>query len=176
MHELMGQRYLCNIMNALLPGAIRFDVQTLAQVIQNCEASDALGCQLSTPHWTTLASFMHPFPLNKGQVLIEQGTRDATLYFIESGALSAHCEDEHAKIHTARVGAGSVLGEGSFFSNQPRRATVYASTPCRMWCLTSLRFKELARHHSSIALELTLALGSVMAKRLCIPPMRAAVT
>ena len=168
--------YLCNTMNAQLPGAIRFDVQTLVQVIQNCEASDALRCQLSLPHWTTLASFMHPFPLNKGQVLMEQGARDATLYFIESGALSAHCEYENAKVHTALVGAGTVLGEGSFFSNQPRRATVYASSPCRMWCLTPLRFKELARHHSSIALELTLAMGSVMAKRLCIPPKRAAVT
>ena len=142
-------------MNALLPGAIRFDVQTLAQVIQDCDASDALRCQLTLPHWTTLASFMHPFPLNKGQVLIEQGARDATLYFIESGALSVHCEDENAKVQTA---------------------TVYASSPCKMWCLTPLRFKDLARHHSSIALELTLAMGSVMAKRLCIPPKRAAVT
>ena len=90
--------------------------------------------------------------------------------------MSAHCEDENAKVQTALVGAGTVLGEGSFFSNQPRRATVYASSPCKMWCLTPLRFKELARHHSSIALELTLAMGSVMAKRLCIPPKRAAVT
>ena len=87
-HALLGQRYLCNIMNALLLGAVHFDVQTLAQVIQNCEASDALRCQLSQPHWTTLASFMHPFPLNKGQVLIEQGARDAMLYFSE---LMKHC-------------------------------------------------------------------------------------
>ena len=163
-------------MNSPLPGAPRFDVQTLAQVIQNCEASDALRCQLSQPHWATLASFMHPFPLSKGQVLIEQGARDATLYFIESGTLSAHCEEGDTKIHTALVGAGTVLGEGSFFSSQPRRATVYASSPCKMWCLTSLRFKDLARHHSSIALELTLAMGAVMARRLCIPPKRAAVT
>ncbi|MDB5779364.1 MAG: cyclic nucleotide-binding protein [Polaromonas sp.] len=176
MHELEGQRYLCTIMNSLPSGAVRFDVQTLAQVIQNCEDSDALRCQLSLPHWTTLASFMQPFPLNRGQVLIEQGARDATLYFIESGALSSHCEDEHAKVHTSLVGAGTVLGEGSFFSRQPRRATVYASGPCRMWCLTPLRFKDLARHHSAIALELTLAMASVMAKRLCIPPKRAAVT
>lgn len=163
-------------MNATLPGAIHFDVQILAQVIQNCETSDALRCQLSLPHWNTLASFMHPFPLSKGQVLIEQGARDATLYFIESGALSAHCEDKNATVKTALIGAGTVLGEGSFFSNQPRRATVYASSHCKMWCLTSLRFKDLARHHSAIALELTLAMGAVMAKRLCIPPKRAAVT
>ena len=163
-------------MTALLPGAILFDVQSLAQAIHNSQASDALRCQLSLPHWTTLASFMHPFPLGKGQVLIEQGARDSTVYFIESGALSAQSEDDNSRIQSAMVGAGTVLGEGSFFSSQPRRATVYASSPCKMWCLTPPRFRDLARHHSSIALELTLAMGSVMAKRLAIPPKRAAVT
>lgn len=163
-------------MTALLPGAIHFDVQNLAQAIKNSEASDALRCQLSLPHWTTLASFMIPFPLNKGQMLIEQGARDCTVYFIESGFLNAQCDDGNAKIQTAFVGAGTVLGEGSFFSSQPRRATVYASSPCKMWCLTPLRFRDLARHHSPIALELTLAMGSVMAKRLAIAPKRVAVT
>ena len=163
-------------MNALLFSAINFDVQNLAEATKNSQASDALRCQLSLPHWATLASFMFTFPLNKGQVLIEKGAWDSTLYFIESGALNAQCEDDNAKIQTALVGAGSVLGEGSFFSSQPRRATVYASSPCKMWCLTSLRFKDLARHHSAIALELTLAMGSVMAKRLAIPPKRVAVT
>ena len=163
-------------MNALLPGALSFDVETLAHVVKNCDASDALGCQLSALNWTTLASYMTPFPLNRGQVLMEQGAQDTTLYFIESGALSAHSEDENARIQTALVSAGTVLGEGSFFSRQPRKATVYASSPCRMWCLTPARFKELARHHSAIALELTFAMGAVMAKRLAIPPKRAAVT
>ena len=163
-------------MQTPLPGAIRFDIQTLAQAIGNCAASDALNCQLSGPHWTTLGSFMQPFPMGEGQVLIEQGARDRTLYFIESGHLSAHSEDEHANVQMALVGAGTVLGEGSFFTRQPRRATVYASTPCKMWCLTAIRFKDLSQHHSPIALELALAMGSVMAKRLSIAPKRAAVT
>ncbi|MBH1958144.1 MAG: cyclic nucleotide-binding domain-containing protein [Burkholderiales bacterium] len=163
-------------MNALLPGAIRFDIQTLAQAISNSEASDALRCQFSLPHWTILGAFLQPFPLNKGQILIEQGARDCTLYFIESGTLSAHSEDEQAHMQLALVGAGTVLGEGSFFTHQPRRATVHAASLCKMWCLTPIRFKDLSRHHSPIALELTLAMGSVMAKRLGIAPKRAAVT
>ena len=168
--------YLCLTMQTQRSAAIHFDIQTLAQAVGNCDASDALPCQLSLPHWATLGSFMQPFPMSKGQILIEQGARDRTLYFIESGDLSAHSEDEHANIHMARVGAGTVLGEGSFFTRQPRRATVYASGPCKMWCLTPIRFKDLSQHHSPIALELTLAMGSVMAKRLSIAPKRAAVT
>ncbi len=163
-------------MNALLPGTIRFDIQTLAQAVAHCESSDALHCQFSLPNWTILGAFLQPFPLSKGQILIEQGARDCTLYFIESGTLSAYSKDENANMCLALVGSGTVLGEGSFFTHQPRRATVHASSPCKMWCLTPIRFKDLSRHHSPIALELTLAMGSVMAKRLSIPPKRAAVT
>jgi CRP/FNR family cyclic AMP-dependent transcriptional regulator len=107
---------------------------------------------------------------------MEQGAHDYTLYFIESGTLSAHSEDEKARMHMALVGAGTVLGEGSFFSQQPRRATVHASGPCKLWCLTPIRFRALASRHGPIALELTLAMGSVMAKRLCIRLKQAAVT
>ena len=163
-------------MQIQLGSATQFNIQTLAQAVGSCNASDALKCQLSVPHWTILGSFMQPFPLSKGQILIEQGAQDRTLYFIESGQLSAHSEDEHANMHMSLVGAGTVLGEGSFFTRQRRKATVYASTPCKIWCLTPIRFKDLSQHHSPIALELTLAMGSVMANRLATAPKRAAVT
>ena len=107
---------------------------------------------------------------------MEQGTHDCSLYFIESGNLSAHHEDEKACMQMALIGSGAVLGEGSFFSQQPRRATVQASTMCKVWCMTQVRFKDLASRHSSIALELTLGIGSVMAKRLRIRPKQVAIT
>ena len=163
-------------MNAPLPPAVRFDIQSLAHAISRCDSSDALRCRFSMPHWDILGAFMHPFPLNSGQILVEQGAHDCSLYFIESGSLSAHHEDEKASIQMALIGSGTVLGEGSFFSQQPRRATVHATTLCKVWCMTPLRFKDLASRHSSIALELTLGLGSVMAKRLRIQPKQAAIT
>ena len=107
---------------------------------------------------------------------MEQGALDRTLYFVESGTLSVHYEDEKARVRMALVGAGTVLGEGAFFSHMPRSATVHASTPCKLWCLTPMRFLELATRHSPIALELTMAMGSVMAKRLYNRPKRVAVT
>ena len=103
-------------MQTQLASVIQFNIHTLAQTVESCHASDALKCQLSVPHWTTLGSFMHPFPTSKGQILIEQGAQDRNLFFIESGHLSAHSEDEHAHMHMALVGAGTVLGEGSFFT------------------------------------------------------------
>lgn len=163
-------------MNAPLPGNLRFNIHGLAQAIAHCHASDALRFQFSAPHWEILASYMQPFALGSGQVLIEQGATDRTLYFIESGTLSVHFEDDKSRIRMALVGPGSVVGEGAFFSHQPRNATVQASGDCKLWCLTPMRFTELANRHSPVALELTLAMAAVMARRLYIRPKRVAVT
>ena len=139
-------------------------------------ACDALRCQFSTQQWEMLASYMQPFALQQGQSLIEQGVADQTLYFIEIGTLSVHYLDEKGRIRMAMVAAGSVVGEGAFFSHQPRSASVQAANACKLWCLTALRFKELANRNSPIALELTLALGAVLAKRMSNRPKRVAVT
>lgn len=171
-----AQRYLLCIMNAPLPNPLRFDIHGLAQAIAHCNASDALRCQLNPAHWDILASYMQPFVLSAGQVLIEQGALDRTLYFIESGTLSVHYEDEKTRIRMALVGPGTVLGEGAFFSHQARIATVQASSLCKLWCLTPMRFLELSNRHSPIALELAMAMGSVIAKRLYNRPKRVAVT
>ena len=162
-------------MNAPLPAA-QFDIQGLAQAIAHCSASDALRCQFSQPHWDILGAHLQAFTLNSGQTLIEQGADDRALYFIESGSLSAHYEDEKSRVRMALVSAGTVLGDGSFFSHQARSASVHASSACRLWCLTPLRFTELASRHGPIALELTLAMASVMARRLSLRPRRVAVT
>ena len=163
-------------MNAPLPAAVHFDVQSLAHAVSQCQAADALRCNFSLPHWNILGAYLQPFPLGSGQVLIEQGAHDSSLYFVESGTLSAHYEDEEERNQMTLVDAGAVVGEGSFFSKQPRRATVYASSPCKLWCLTAIRFKALASQHGPIALELTLAMASVMANRLRIRSKQAAVT
>lgn len=163
-------------MNAPLPAALRFDIHSLARAISSCQASDALPCQFSELQWNALGTYLQPFPLSGGQVLMEQGAHDCTVYFIESGTLSVRYEDEKERTHLAMVGPGTVLGEGSFFSRQPRRATVQAASSCKLWCLTILRFRDMASRHSPIALQLSLAMGAVMARRLAIQPKRAAVS
>lgn len=163
-------------MDAAITLDSRPDIQGLAQAITQSPASDALRCQFSAAQWEVLGNYLQPFSLRSGQVVIEPGAQDRTLYFIESGGLSVHYEDDKARVRMALVGAGSVVGEGSFFSHLPRSATVQATGPSKLWCLTALRFLELSNRQSPLALELTVALGSVMAKRLFNRPRRVAVT
>lgn len=81
-------------MNAIQPSHLHFDTQGLAQAIAHRHASDALSWNFSTADWEVLAAYMQPFSLGAGQVLIEQGSIDTTLYFVESGTLSVHYEDD----------------------------------------------------------------------------------
>lgn len=155
---------------------LRFDLGGLAQAITSCQATDALQFKLAQPQLEALAGYLRPEELRASQVLMAQGTSDRTVYFIETGTLSVHYEDEKGRVRMAMVGPGTVVGEGAFFAHQPRSATVQASSVSKVWALTAQRFSELAHRHPAIALELVLAMGGVMAKRLYNRPKRVAVT
>ncbi len=151
------------------------DIQgLLAAFIQN-QSEDALSSVMAA-HWVAMASYMQCFTVMPGRVLITQGLMDRTLYFVETGSLSVHFEDEMQRIRLAVVGAGSVLGEGGFFSHLPRNATVQSATECRMWRMEPLRFAELSHRLPAAALALTMALGAIVCKRMQSRQRRIAVT
>ncbi|MFC7435331.1 Crp/Fnr family transcriptional regulator [Hydrogenophaga bisanensis] len=156
--------------------SVRFNIQDLAQAMAHSHALDALPLNLNAEQWKVLADFLQPLQLQEGQKLMEQGIKDRTVYFVESGTLTVHYEDAKERIRLAMVGPGSVLGEGAFYSHLPRSATVTATNVCRLWCLTPLRYRELASRHPDVALELTMAMSAVLARRLYNRPKRVAVT
>ena len=163
-------------MNAPLPLNVRFDIHGLITAIAHNHSNDRLNINLSPVQWDIVASYLQPFALQQGQVLIEQGALDRTLYLLEAGTLSVHYEDDKGRVRLAIVGPGSVVGEGSFFSHLPRTATVQAASNAKVWCMTPLRFTELANRQSGLALEISMALGTVLSRRLVNKPKRIAVT
>lgn len=163
-------------MNAPLRGPLKFDIQGLVQAIAQNHSSDSFTPALGPNQWETLSSYMQPFALMQGQRLIEQKALDRTLYLVESGSLSVHYEDEKGRVRLAIVGPGSAVGEGAFFTRQPRNASVQAASPSKIWCLTPIRFTELGNRQPNIALEIAMALGSLVSRRLVNKPKRIAVT
>jgi CRP-like cAMP-binding protein len=87
-----------------------------------------------------------------------------------------HYQDEKERLRLAIVTAGSVVGEGAFFSHRPRSATVQATAPCKLWSLTAIRFTELSNRQPAIALQLVMAVGAVIAKRMANRRRRIATT
>ncbi|MBC7434979.1 MAG: cyclic nucleotide-binding domain-containing protein [Bdellovibrionales bacterium] len=163
-------------MNAPLPLNVRFDINGLVQAIAHNHSTDRLNLALTPVQWDIVASYLQPFALAQGQILIEQGSLDRTLYLLESGTLSVHYEDDKGRVRLAIVGPGSAVGEGSFFSHLPRTATVQAASAAKVWCMTPLRFTELANRQPGLALEISMGLGTVLARRLVNKPKRIAVT
>jgi len=163
-------------MNAPLRTPVKFDIQGLIRAVGHNQSIDAFSPALTAPQWELLGAFLQPFSLPQGQVLIERNAVDRTLYVVESGSLSVHLEDSKGRVRLAIVGPGSAVGEGAFFTRNPRTATVQASSPSKLWCLTPLRFAELSNRHAEVALEIAMALGSLVSRRLVNKPKRIAVT
>jgi CRP-like cAMP-binding protein len=163
-------------MNAPLRNPIKFDVQGLIKAIMENDTTDAFTPRLSAAQWDTLGSYLQPFAVTGGQVLIQQGAEDRTLYLVEAGSLTVHYEDSKGRVRLAVINPGSAVGEGAFFSRNPRSATVQASGTSKIWSLTPLRFTELGKRQPEIALEIAMALGSLVSRRLANKPRRVAVT
>ncbi|HTH12167.1 cyclic nucleotide-binding domain-containing protein [Acidovorax sp.] len=153
-------------MNLPTPVVSKVDLQGLIDAIAQANADDSMTNPLTPAQWDVLSSYLLPVVLPAGQVLFNQGATDRTLYLVESGSLSVHYQDEKERLRLAIVGAGSVVGEGAFFSHRTRSATVQASGPCKLWSLPAIRFTELANRQPAIALGLAMAAGGVLAKRL----------
>jgi CRP/FNR family transcriptional regulator, cyclic AMP receptor protein len=146
--------------------ASKVDLQGLIAAIAQASADDSMTNPLTPAQWDVLSSYLLPVVLPAGQILFSQGATDRTLYLVESGSLSVHYQDEKERLRLAIVGAGSVVGEGAFFSHRTRSATVQASVPCKLWSLPAIRFTELTNRQPAIALGLVMAVGAVLAKRL----------
>lgn len=163
-------------MNAPLPTTLTFEIKGLVQAVAHNHSNDSFQPTLTPSQWEQLGSYMQPFALAQGQKLIEQGAKDRTLYLVEAGTLTVHYEDVKGRVRLAIVGPGSAVGEGAFFTRMPRNATVQAASACKIWSLTPIRFTELSNRHPALALEVAMALGSLVSRRLMNKPKRVAVT
>jgi CRP/FNR family transcriptional regulator, cyclic AMP receptor protein len=163
-------------MNAPLPTPLHFDVQGLVQAISRNESTDAFRPMLNPKQWEVLGSYLQPFAVKQGQVLIEQNATDRTVYLVESGTLTVHLEDDKGRLRLASVEGGSAVGEGAFFTRNPRSATVQAGSAAKLWSLSPIRFTELTNRQPELALEIAMALGALVSRRLANRPKRVAVT
>jgi CRP-like cAMP-binding protein len=163
-------------MNAVIHSISRNDLQGLIQAVTHSQALDSFRPTLSPEQWSVLGSYLQPLTLQAQRPLIEAGTEDRRLYWLESGSLTVHREDRRGQVRMALLAPGAVVGEGAFFSHQPRASHVQAASDCALWCLTPLRFVELSNRQSALALALCLALGSVLARRQAHRQRRVAIT
>ena len=135
--------------------------------------SPAAGDQLSPGNWTDadwreLFRFTSVRRIMAGEALIRRGDPDRTLYFILAGNLEVvvHSGDGMSMGPLTRVGAGSVLGEQSFFDESPRSASVWAIDQCEVAAMSPEQYAEFEAQSPARAHQLIFALARVLAVRL----------
>lgn len=152
------------------------DVTELLKAIQANPADDSMARFMPVPAWQVLAGYLDVETIQRGHILTAMGALDRTVYFLESGTLRIHYSKDPGQVVVATLRAGSVVGEGAFFSQLERNATVQAMTICRVWSLTPARFDDLRKQNIDVALSLVMALGAAVASRMLDVTKRAVVT
>lgn len=138
------------------------NVRQLVDAIAALDAKDALQCRLGLDGWKLLAPYLSVNYLQPGTVLIHEGDSDRILYILAEGELKVQ-----AKGHDiALLQAGTVVGEGAFFSGEPRSATILANTNGVAWALSWEKFDAMSQQYPKLAFDLAKGLAAVLAVRM----------
>ena len=118
--------------------------------------------------WNRLLSRTQPVSVRGNEVVIQRGANDRTLFFVASGLFEVGITqvDGVSIAPLARIGAGSVIGEQSFFDGQPRSANVWAVTGGELLRLKFDEFERFSREEPLLTRDLVIALARVLSVRL----------
>jgi len=80
--------------------------------------------------------------LNTGDILFRAGDKPDSAYLIETGLLEVSAIQDDSKIILATLRDGDILGEMAVIDNNPRTATVTATTSCVLLEIDREQFAE----------------------------------
>ena len=137
-------------------------VEQLVDAIGALDARDALQCKLNLDEWKLLAPYLSIRFLHTGDPLMREGDDDRELFILAEGELQVSIQGGVI----ATLKPGNVVGEGTFFSGQPRSATVTPSGPGVAWGLSWEKFDQMSHKQPGLAIDLVKGLAAVLAIRM----------
>ena len=121
----------------------------------------------SDEEWKTLLAHTRNRRFSPGDAIVTAGASDQSLYLVLEGQLDVLAErGRRGYRRLASVGAGSVIGELSFFDGGGRSALVRAVTPAVLAEMSRPEFDALAAASPDLARRLLFDLGRILAQRL----------
>ena len=79
--------------------------------------------------------------VDQGQYLIREGEESKEIYILEEGSLGVYQVRNSQEVKIGTIFAGELVGEMSFFDNEPRCATIKAETNARLLVIPSGKFE-----------------------------------
>jgi SulP family sulfate permease len=114
-----------------------------------------------------VAAYCERMALKTGQILIEQGTPSADIFFVERGHASVTVAAEgHAPVRLATVGPGAILGEVAFYLGEMRSASVIAEEDMVVWRFSRQSIERLQAEMPDVGLRFHEGIAAMLAKRL----------
>jgi SulP family sulfate permease len=97
-----------------------------------------------------LASYFRPMHAAEGETLWEQGDESDSLYLIEAGILNVRYDFEEGFELNERVLAGTLAGELTFLSCEPRNTTAHVELDCTLHRIDRASMKELEQKSPAV--------------------------
>jgi len=137
------------------------------------EASAASSDVLVLPHWTEanwgeLLGRTQLRPVNASEIVIARGSQERALYFTAIGdyEVGGAYMGGASLTWLARIPAGSVFGEQSFFDGLPRSANVWAHAQGELLVLPFESYQRFAEDTPDLARDFIFALARILSLRL----------
>ena len=118
--------------------------------------------------WRKLLSGTTLKPYKPSEVVIQRSVQDRALYFVASGLLEVGVThfDGVTISPLARIGAGSVIGEQSFFDGLGRSANVWAVSEGVLLRWEYEEYKRFGTQEPRLARDILFAVARVLSTRL----------
>ena len=102
----------------------------------------------------TLLDFTDPIAAKNHEVVAEIGEVGDGLFFVTQGEVGLFRDDQNKEVEVARVKAGELMGEMSFFDRQPRSVRIRSlSDETHLLKLSRAMYKRLRVEHPYIAVN-----------------------
>jgi len=122
--------------------------------------------RLAPAEFEALAAIAERLELAAGDELFREGDAGDGVYLIVSGEVEVSKRTRGGERSLARLGAGSVLGEMSLLTAEPRSASARAIAPVSVLRLAAPRFREMLDAGAGAALKIVAGIAEVLAQRL----------
>lgn len=122
----------------------------------------------SDADWNKLLDCTQSRAFRTSEMVIKGAAIDRALYFVVAGTLEVGISQvDGVSISTlAKITAGSVIGEQSFFDGQPRSANVWAVSEGELLRLDYDDYTRFGREQPALARDLLFAVARVLSTRL----------
>lgn len=121
----------------------------------------ALFAPLSGQEKDELATGIVEAPFARGEVITRQGAQAHWLYLLDEGEASVRVSDGTTEREVARLQGGSLFGEMSLLTGEPRSATVIAETDVECYRLDKDTFQRVVAKRPEVIAEV----AALLAKR-----------